>query len=223
MFGHEWIGTASVPDGVELHLTRCGDEFTIFLENNELMSTRASASEQALATMTCARLAERRAPQLLIGGYGLGFTLRAALAVLGGDAGVTVAELVPEIIEWARGPMRELTANCLDDTRVVLVNDDVAMLIDAANAGYDAILLDVDNGPDGLTRRVNDHLYGPQGLFAAMIALKPGGILAVWSAEPDNAFTERLRHAGFAVEELTVQEMPNGRGASHVIWFAQKP
>jgi spermidine synthase len=222
MLGHERIATANVPDGVELHLMRHGDEFTIFLESNELMSTRASASEEALATLTCARLADRHAPQLLIGGYGMGFTLRAALAVLGADAGVTVAELVPEIIQWARGPMRELTADCLDDDRVVLVNDDVAMLIDAARQGYDAILLDVDNGPDGLTRRVNDHLYGRRGLRAAMNALKTGGILAVWSAEPDCAFMERLRDAGFAVEELTVREMANDMGASHVIWFAQK-
>jgi spermidine synthase len=202
---------------------RDGDEFTIFLERNELMSTRASASEEALATMTCARLGERISPQLLIGGYGMGFTLRAALAVLGRDAGIIVAELVPEIIEWARGPMEELTGDCLDDARVVLVKDDVAILIDAAKDGYDAILLDVDNGPDGLTRPVNDYLYGSRGLLAAMRALRPSGILAVWSAEPDRAFTGRLRAAGFEVEETTATEEADGRGARHVIWFAHKP
>jgi spermidine synthase len=223
MHDHEWVSTAQVPDGVAMHLMRLGEEYTIFLDDNELMSTRASASEEALATMTCARLHGCRAPQLLIGGYGMGFTLRAALAVLGSDASVTVAELVPEIIEWARGPMRALTADCLNDARVVLVNDDVAMLIDAAAEGYDAILLDVDNGPDGLTRRVNDHLYGRPGLISAMTALKPGGILAVWSAEPDSTFTDRLQAAGFAVEELTVRELANGEGADHVIWFAHKP
>jgi len=222
MHGHEWISTANVPDGVAMHLVRLGAEFTIFLDDNELMSTRASASEEALATMSCARLAECEAPQLLIGGYGMGFTLRAALAVLGSDASVTVAELVPEIIEWARGPMRELTAECLDDLRVLLVDVDVAMLIEAANEGYDAILLDVDNGPDGLTRRANDYLYGSHGLRAAMTALKPGGILAVWSAQSDHTFNERLQDAGFAVEELTVREMANGEGADHVIWFAKK-
>lgn len=223
MIGHEWIGTAQVPDGVEMRLMRRGAEFTILLEGNELMSTRASASEVALATMTYDRVTERESPQFLIGGYGMGFTLRAALAALGDNAGVTVAELVPEILDWARGPMRELTADCLDDPRVVMVEDDVAMLIDAATDGYDAILLDVDNGPDGLTRHANDHLYGPRGLGAAMTALRPGGILAVWSAKPDRSFNKRLGDAGFEVEEVRVRERENGKGARHVIWFARKP
>lgn len=223
MIGHEWIGTAHVPDGVEMRLMQRGDEFTILLEDNELMSTRASTSEEALAIMTCARLSDQAAPEFLIGGYGLGFTLRAALAALGGGASVTVAELVPEIIQWARGPMRKLTADCLSDPRVTLVEDDVAMLIDAAREGYDAILLDVDNGPDGLTRRMNDDLYGPGGLIAARAALKPKGILAVWSAEPDPAFAARLRDAGFLVEEATVDEGAADDSADHVIWFARKP
>ncbi|MBW8755871.1 MAG: spermidine synthase [Sphingomonadales bacterium] len=217
------VGTAQVPDGVELRLMRRGDEFTIVLERNELMNTRVSCSEEALARLTCERLGARAAPQLLIGGYGMGFTLRAALAVLGDDAGVTVAEIVPEIIEWALGPMRDLTADCLDDARVVLVKDDVAMLIDAARDAYDAILLDVDNGPDGLTRRVNDHLYTMPGLARARAALTAGGILAVWSAHPDQAFAKRLREAAFDVTEVVVRARPNGKGARHVIWFAQKP
>lgn len=223
MFGHDWIGTAFVPDGVEMRLMQCGDEFTILLARNELMSTRASASEEALATMTFDRLGERPSPEWLIGGYGMGFTLRAALAVLKQDAMVTIAEIVPEIIEWARGPMRALTDGCLDDPRVVLVNDDVAMLIHAATDGYDAILLDVDNGPDGLTRRDNDGLYGDHGLQAAQTALRRGGILAVWSAEPDAAFTSRLIEAGFEVEEVVVREVSDQEGAHHVIWFARKP
>jgi len=222
MIGHELIGTAQVPDGVELRLMRRGDEFTIALDRNELMNTRVSASEEALARMTCERLGPRKDTQLLIGGYGMGFTLRAALAVLGADAGVTVAEIVPEIIEWARGPMHELTADCLDDDRVVLVKDDVAMLIHAARDAYDAILLDVDNGPDGLTRRLNDHLYTGPGLQRAMAALRSRGILAIWSAHPDAAFTKRLRDAGFEVGEVVVRARPNGKGARHVIWFAQK-
>lgn len=222
MIDHRWISTARVPDGVDLHLMRLDEEFTIFLDDNELMSTRASASEQALATMACARLVGGGSPQLLIGGYGMGFTLRAALSALDRNASVTVAELVPEIIEWARGPMRELTAGCLDDARVVLINDDVAMLIAAARNGYDAILLDVDNGPDGLTREDNDALYGCHGLLAALRALKPGGILAVWSAAPDDAFTKRLLQVGFDVEQIVAPEMANGDGADHVIWFARK-
>lgn len=223
MFGHEWIGTAHVPDGVEMRLMQRGEEFTILLARNELMSTRASALEESLATMTCARLGARAAQEWLIGGYGMGFTLRAALAVLDADATVTVAEIVPEIIDWARGPMQALTAGCLDDPRVVLVKDDVAILIDAAREGYDAILLDVDNGPDGLTRRDNDDLYERDGLKAAMAALRPGGILAVWSAEPDQAFAERLRDTGFVVDEEIASETADTDGAHHVIWFAQKP
>lgn len=219
---HEWIAVAHVPDGVEMRLLRRGGEFTIALERTELMSTRASASEEDLATMTCARLDGRSAPQLLIGGYGMGFTLRAALAALGPDASVTVAELVPEIIEWARGPMRELTASCLDDPRVLVIEDDVAMLIDAAREGYDAILLDVDNGPDGLTRGINDFLYAKSGLSAAHKALTPHGVLAIWSAWPDAAFSERLVAAGFAVEQVNVRELADDQGAHHVIWFARK-
>jgi spermidine synthase len=223
MFGHEWIGTAYVPDGVVMRLMQRGDEFTILLESNELMSTRVSASEEALATMTCTRLGQRPAQQWLIGGYGMGFTLRAALAALGPDASVIVAEIVPEIIRWARGPMRSVTAGCLEDSRVILVQDDVAMLISAARNAYDAILLDVDNGPDGLTRRFNDGLYERDGLHAAITALRHGGILAVWSAEPDQAFSKRLSDAGFEVDEVVVREAENGEGAHHVIWFARKP
>lgn len=223
MFGHDWIGTAHVPDGVEMRLMQRGDEFTILLARNELMSTRVSASEEALATMTHARLGARPVQQWLIGGYGMGFTLRAALAVLDRDASVTVAEIVPEIIEWARGPMQSVTAGCLDDPRVVLVQEDVALLLDAAHNAYDAILLDVDNGPDGLTRRENDGLYERGGLCTAMAALRRGGILAVWSAEPDEAFGQRLHDAGFEVDEVTVREAANDEGAHHVIWFARKP
>ena len=219
--GHDLIATAQVPDGVQLRLVQRGDEFAILLDRTELMSTRVSASEQALATMTCERLGARAAPELLIGGYGMGFTLRAALAVLDGDATVTLAELVPEIIEWAHGPMRKLTDGCLDDPRIHLVNDDVAVLIEAARGGYDAILLDVDNGPDGITRLDNDCLYTPRGLRAARAALKPDGILAIWSAAPDAAFVLRLEQAGFDVEQVTVRERTGNKGARHIIWFAR--
>lgn len=223
MAGHDWIATAIVPSGVEMRLLQRADEFTIALENTELMSTRASASEEALARLAFSRLGPGPGAEWLIGGYGMGFTLRAALAVLGPDAVVTVAEIVPEILEWARGPMQNLTAGCLDDPRVIVVGDDVAMLIDAAAEGYDAILLDVDNGPDGLTRADNDALYHSGGLQAAMAALRHGGVLGIWSAEPDSAFTERLEAAGFDVDEVIVGETSCARSARHTIWFAQKP
>ncbi len=212
-----------MPDGALLRLVQCGEAFTILLDRTELMSTRASASEEALATLTYERLVGRPAPDLLIGGYGMGYTLRAALAVLPADATITLAELVPEVIEWARGPMDKLTAGCLDDPRVQLVADDVAMLIDAARAGYDAILLDVDNGPEGITRRINDHLYTDDGVMAAKRALKPGGVLAVWSAWPDREFTTRLVEAGFRVTETVVKEQADGAGDNHLIWFAERP
>ena len=212
-----------MPDGALLRLVQRGEDFTILLDRTELMSTRASASEEALATLTYERLVGRSAPDLLIGGYGMGYTLRAALAVLPADAHITLAELVPEVIDWARGPMHKLTAGCLDDPRVLLVGDDVAMLIESARDGYDAILLDVDNGPEGITRRINDHLYTDDGVMAAKLALKPGGILAVWSAWPDNDFTTRLVEAGFLVTETVVMEQADGEGDKHLIWFAQRP
>ena len=218
----ELIGTAQVPGGEELRLFRRGRDFMILLDRNELMSSRMSGSEEALAVMSCARLEQRPAPHMLIGGYGMGFTLRSALAALGADAQVTVAELVPEIIEWARGPMVDLAAGCLDDPRVRLIEGDVVAVIAEAVATYDAILLDVDNGPDGLTRNGNDRLYSMKGLAAAKAALKPGGILAVWSAAPDNAFAKRLSAAGFSVEEIAVRARSNGKGPRHVIWFATK-
>ncbi len=217
----ELIGTAKVPDGAELTLYRRGGDFMIVLDRNELMSSRMSGSEEALANLTCERL-KGGAPHLLIGGYGMGFTLRAALAALGKQARITLVELVPEIIEWARGPMAELAAGCLDDPRVKLVQDDVADVIAAGRGTYDAILLDVDNGPDGLVRQANDRLYSPQGLAAAVAALRPGGVLAIWSAAPDAAFARRLSRAGLIVEEIAVRARSNGKGPRHIIWFATK-
>jgi spermidine synthase len=193
----------------------------IVLNRNELMSSRMSGSEEALAVMTCERLGKSRAPHLLIGGYGMGFTLRAALARLAPSARITLAELVPEIIDWARGPLATLTAGCLDDPRVHLVVGDVVEAIGAARGSYDAILLDVDNGPDGLTRAANDKIYSMTGLALAKAALKPGGVLAIWSAAQDTAFSRRLKHAGFKVEEVSVRARSNGKGSRHVIWFAR--
>jgi spermidine synthase len=222
MIPRELVGVAEVPGGPPLRLFRRGADFMIVLDRNELMSTRMSGSEVALGTMTCDRLADRAAPRLLIGGYGMGFTLRAVLETLGPDAAITVAELVPGIIDWARGPMAALADGCLDDPRVTLEMTDVGLAIRAAPDTYDAILLDVDNGPDGLTRPANDGLYGARGLAAARAALRPGGVLAIWSAAPDPVFARRLGQAGFAVDEVRVRARDNGKGASHVIWFARR-
>lgn len=220
MIARELIGTAAVPGGEALRLLRRGADFVIMLGGNELMNSRTSGSEEALATIVCDRLGEAKAPRLLIGGYGMGFTLRAALSALGPEASLTVAELVPEIIAWAKGPMAELAAGCLDDPRVRLIEADVSASIAESRRSWDAILLDVDNGPDGLTRKGNDRLYSREGLKAAEAALRPGGVLAIWSAAPDPAFTKRLRDAGFAVEEVAVRARHNGKGPRHVIWLA---
>ena len=220
MITRELLGTAHVPGGTELRLFRHDRDFMIVMGQNELMSSRMSGSEIALATETIKRLKDRPAPSLLIGGYGMGFTLRAALEVLGPKAELVVAELVPEVIEWARGPMAHIAAGCLDDPRVRLLMGDVGSEIDGAHGDYDAILLDVDNGPDGAVRDGNGALYTSSGLRAARRALKADGVLAVWSAGTDPAFTRRLEKNGFAVDQIRVAARSNGKGPKHTIWFA---
>jgi spermidine synthase len=212
------IDTAPVPGGGELRLMRRGGEFAIRSGQSELMNSRRGGSEKALATLACARIRSRERPEILIGGLGMGFTLRAALAVLGGEARIILAELVPSVLAWARGPMAEVFGDSLTDPRVSLREADVAQLIRAGRSAFDAILLDVDNGPAGLTRAANDSLYGLEGLSAAHAALRPGGLLAVWSAGPDVKFSERLRRSGFGVDEVAVR----AGGARHVIWIATR-
>ncbi|MFM5893716.1 MAG: spermidine synthase [Novosphingobium sp.] len=221
MIARELLGTAQVPGGEELKLYRHDRDFMIVLGHNELMSTRMRTSEEALATMTLERLEGVQGQHLLVGGYGMGFTLRAALAKVGGQARNTVAELVPEIIEWARGPMAELTGTCLDDPRVRLVRGDVAEAILLAPEPLDAILLDVDNGPDGLVRPDNNRIYSKAGLHNARKALRAGGILAVWSADKDPKFRRRMEDCHFEVEEVEVRARANGKGPRHVIWFGR--
>jgi spermidine synthase len=216
----ELVGVAEVPGGPPLSLVRHGGDFIIMLDRNELMSSRMSGSEKALGAMACARLRSPGAARVLIGGYGMGFTLRTVLEALGPKARIVVAELVPGIIDWARGPLADMAGGCLDDPRVEVVIDDVGRVIGAGKAAFDAILLDVDNGPDGLTRPANDGLYTAAGLASARAALRPGGVLAVWSASPDAAFTRRLKQAGFAVEEVKVRARENGKGPVHTLWFA---
>ncbi|MDX8513248.1 hypothetical protein [Mesorhizobium captivum] len=214
------LDSARTPDRAqELRLKRRGAEFSIMLGTNELMNSRLSGSEETLARLSCERIAGRKQPRTLIGGLGMGFTLRAALAALDGDAAVTVAELVPEVVAWARGPMAEIFGGCLDDPRVTIREADVGQLIRAQAAAWDAILLDVDNGPEGIVYKGNDALYGTAGLAAARAALKSGGVLAVWSQGPDSGFTRRLKQAGFAVEEINTCARGK-RGARHVIWIA---
>ncbi|MER9212812.1 hypothetical protein NKI54_12125 [Mesorhizobium sp. M0663] len=216
------LDSAKTPDGgQELRLKRRGGEFSIMLGANELMNSRLSGSEEALAKLSCQRIAGCRTPNILIGGLGMGFTLRAALAELGDDPQVTVAELVPAVVAWARGPMAEVFDGCLDDRRVSIRETDVGQLIRSQASTWDAILLDVDNGPEGIVYKANDALYSAAGLSAARAALKPGGVLAVWSQGPDAAFTRRLRQAGFTVEEVKVRAHGK-RGARHVVWIASK-
>jgi spermidine synthase len=216
------IDSAAIPGGGELRLVQRGDDFWIMLGANALMSTRLRGSEEALATLACERMEGRKRPALLVGGLGMGFTLRAALGALPADAQVEVSELVPAIVKWARGPMAHVHGGSLDDPRVRIVESDVGDLIAAARSGYDAILLDVDNGPDALSRDTNDRLYDLEGLGRAKAALKPGGLLAIWSAAPDAAFSRRLGKAGFAVEEVTVRAHAGRKGAKHMIWLATR-
>jgi spermidine synthase len=217
------LDTAPVPGGEgELRLKRRGAEFSIMLGTIELMNSRLSGSEEALATLSCARIGAQPQPRVLIGGLGMGFTLRAALGVLGAQARIVVAELVPAVVAWARGPMAELFGSSMTDPRVRIEEEDVGRLIRHGRGRYDAILLDVDNGPEGLTRRSNDGLYGLDGLRAARAALRPGGVLAVWSCGPDRHFTPRLRRAGFHVEEARARADGRGGGARHVIWIATR-
>ncbi len=215
------LDTAQVPGGATLRLFQHGQDFAIMLGMSDLMNSRMSGSEEALATIGCASLVARSKPRVLVGGLGMGFTLRALLGVLGKDAEIVVAEIVPEIVAWARGPMAALFGDCLDDPRVTVRIGDVADAI--AEGRWDAILLDVDNGPDGLSMPGNDRLYGVAGIARARAALAPGGVLAVWSAAPDKPFANRLRGAGLAVVEHQVRARSNGKGPKHVIWIATRP
>lgn len=216
------LDTAQVPGGGELRLMRRGAEFSIKLGQNELMNSRLSGSEQALATLACERLQGCRKPRMLIGGLGMGFTLRAALSVLGADAEIVVAELVPEVVAWARGPMADIFGESLGDPRANIHEKDVGLLIRAGRSAFDAILLDVDNGPEGLSREANDALYNRSGLASAHTALRPGGVLAVWSSGPDSRFTQRLIKAGFDVDEINTRANGKSGGARHVIWMATR-
>lgn len=220
-----WIllDSAQVPgNGGELHLYQRGVEFSIrIVGHGELMNSRVHGSEDALAEHTCARLVADSNPRLLIGGLGMGFTLAAALRHIGDQAQVVVAELVPAVVAWNKGPLGEHAGHPLQDPRVTVREGDVARSLKSEQQAYDAILLDVDNGPEGLTRRENDWLYGMDGLNTAYAALRPQGVLAVWSAGPDKDFLQRLQKVGFDVDEVRVRAHGK-KGARHIIWFAKR-
>ena len=217
------LDEVAVPgDGGAMKLYQRAHEFSISVKNEELMNSRMHGSEDALAELACTRVADRKKPSVLVGGLGMGFTLAAALEHLGDTATVVVAELVPAVVQWNRTYLAELAGRPLDDPRVVVREADVAKIIQEKANAFDAILLDVDNGPDGLTHAGNDRLYTHGGLAAARRALKPGGLLAVWSAEPDKSFTKRLRGSGFKMEEVSVRARGKRGGRRHTIWLAEK-
>jgi spermidine synthase len=219
----ELLEAAAVREtGAELCLYRRGGEFSIRLEGRELMNSRVHGSEEALGGLACERIADRPGARVLIGGLGMGFTLAAALSKLGSDAEVVVAELVPEVVSWSRGALGELAHHPLRDPRVTVCAIDVAELLKQERSRYDAILLDVDNGPEALPQSGNCWLYGRAGLAAALGALRSDGVLAVWSAGPDRAFSARLRAAGFEVDEVEVRARGYTRGTRHTIWFARR-
>lgn len=218
-----WIelGRAKVPGGDEFRLMQRGQEFTIFAGTIGLMSSRLSGSEEVMATIAAERIGGRPKARVLIGGLGMGFTLRAALQAFRSDVELVVAELVPEIVTWARGPLATIHGDSLDDPRVTLRQGDVGGVMAGDAQKFDAILLDVDNGPEGLSRPGNDRLYSHGGIAAAKAALRPGGMLAVWSVAPDAHFTKRLQQSGMKVEELKARAH-GGKGARHVIWVATR-
>ncbi|MEN8258318.1 MAG: hypothetical protein ABFS09_10705 [Thermodesulfobacteriota bacterium] len=217
------VDATLVPDSShELTLHKRGNEFSIRIGGDELMNSRVHGSEEALAELACARLGEIAEPRVLVGGLGMGFTLSAALASLNGVSRVVVAELIPAVVSWNRGPLASFAGNPLADERVVVREVDVALVLKAEKRAFNAILLDVDNGPEGLTHTDNDWLYSDDGLQAASQALRAGGVLAIWSASREDSFLKRLHRVGFQVEEKTVRARGGKGGSPHTIWLATK-
>ena len=214
------LGGARIPgDGTMLRLSKRGDEYTIWVQDAELMSSLVHHSEDALAKLVCSRLAHLPEAVVLIGGLGMGYTLAAALKELGPKGKVVVAELIPTVVDWNRGPLTHLAGRPLDDPRGSVRIQDVALSLQTELAEFDGILLDVDNGPEGLTRDSNNWLYSQEGLAAAYSALRPGGILAIWSSTPDKNFGMRMRKAGFEVEETLVDSSDKDRDEQHTIFL----
>jgi len=223
----ELLGSARIPDTQkDLLLYRHKDKFSIVIPGRgELMNSRVHGSERALAELACEAMKAGSNTRLLVGGLGMGFTLAAALEKVGPDSEVVVAELVPEVVEWNRDVMGEPSGHPLADERTTVFVGDVATLLrDNASgdgSGFDAIMMDVDNGPTAMIRRENDWLYTDQGLHITRQALRPGGVLAVWSAAPDRLFQTKMRRCGFKVDERIVRPHRAGKGARHYIWLAR--
>jgi spermidine synthase len=214
----ETLGQARTPDGATMTLTRSGTEHVIRVDGQHLMSSRMHGSEEAMAALACEHLRDRPRPCVLVGGLGMGFTLRATLDLLPADAQVVVAELLPAVVVWNRSLIGDLAGHPLGDPRVEVEVADVGATLGANPGRFDAVLLDVDNGPSAFTSSDNDGLYDEQGLAAARVALKEGGVLAVWSAKDDRRFQQRLRHAGFTVDVKQVRGHMN-KGPRHVIFI----
>ncbi|KQS03842.1 spermidine synthase [Sphingomonas sp. Leaf357] len=217
----EVVDTAEIPGGGQLRLLRSGPEYSIRFGEDELMGSEAPQSEKALATLAHLRMGARR-DRVLIGGLGMGFTLGAALNAFPDSTKIVVAELVPQVVTWANGPLAHLFGNSLTDPRVTLEIRDVHDVIAEAPEGFDGILLDVDNGPDGFIHVANDRLYCNWGLRSAHAALRPGGVLAIWSAYIDDAFVGRLEQCGFAVEQASIPAECGRDRSPYTIWFASK-
>ena len=220
------LGRARTPGGgAELVLRQRDTEFSIRADNLELMNSRVYGSEEAMAKLGCRNLSKHPRPRVLIGGLGMGYSVRTALDILGDNAQVVVAELVPAVVEWNRGVLADLAGRPLDDRRVELHVGDVVQLIKTARGEYDAIMIDVDNGAESIVRKGNDWLYSLPGLTTTYAALRPGGIMAMWSAGPQPAFVRLLRRAGFEVDEVKVRARGGSNrkgGAHHVVWIATR-
>ncbi|HYR88608.1 MAG TPA: hypothetical protein VE422_31295 [Terriglobia bacterium] len=218
----ELLGETRTPDGTDMKLMRRSNEYIILANGKSLMSSRMHGSEEALATFGCRRARTVDKSCVLVGGLGMGFTLRATLDLLQRAASVVVAELVPAVVDWNRGPLGPLAGHPMKDKRVSVDINDVSVILHSSPGRFDAILLDVDNGPAGFASTGNDHLYSDRGLAAGFTALKPNGVLAVWSARENRKFEQRLRYVGFAVEVEPVRGRLKKGGPRHTIFLGYK-